>query len=87
MSDLAKDGDPASDNDLVHLKTIVQGLFPQGDVLLQTSRRMRELGERSKMLEPLIAETRQALDAELHRAALQAALADAKKVLLVTVKC
>lgn len=35
---------------------------------------MRELGERSKMLGPLIAETRQALDAKLHHVALQSAL-------------
>ena len=74
MSNMGKGRELPAGDDSVLLKTVLQGLFPKGDALLQTRRQMRELGERSKMLEPLIAETRQALDVKLYHVALQAAL-------------
>ena len=61
-------------NDTAFLEMVFQGLFLHGADLSQTRRRMQELGERSKMLGPLITETRKALDAKLHHVALQSAL-------------
>lgn len=74
MSNLIKGHELPAGDDSALLKAVLLGQSPQGDALPQTRRQMRELGERSKMLEPLIAETRQALDVKLYHVALQAAL-------------
>lgn len=74
MSNLIKGHELPAGDDSALLKAVLLGQSPQGDALPQTRRQMRELGERNKMLGPLIAETRQALDAKLHHVALQSAL-------------